>query len=259
MLPNDLPNEPAPNPASGSPTDPAPTATPATPQYVTQDQFMQGIAAIAEAIKAGHAVQAPVATPQQPVYDDPSMDQITQDLQNGDVKSLQKLLENHEKKIVDRVVRPMEAKGYATLSAQARRLAESDPNMPYFKEFSKQIDEVMKPCTLEEKANPIAYQTAYNIVVGMNMATITKREVEAAIRKATDAPDGGTQPSGTKPSYPAGTPSIKDLLGADVEAQVAANGWTPDDYAKKIYHVKDWPEAAAKIKTYHESVAGGTA
>jgi hypothetical protein len=258
MLPNDLPNEPAPNPAPGSNTDPAP---PAQPQYVTQEQFMQGISAIAEAIKAGHA-NVPVAqqTPAAPAYDDPSMDQITQDLQNGDVKSLQKLLENHERKLVDRVVRPMEQKGYTTLAQQARRLAEGDPSMPYFKEFSKQIDEVMKPCTLEQRADPLAYQTAYNIVVGMNMPAITKRMVEEAVRKATDAGDGGTTPSGSKPQkYPDGTPSVRDLLGAEAEAQIAANNWTPDDYARKIYRVNSWPEAAARIKAYHEAAAGGTA
>jgi hypothetical protein len=220
---------------------------------------MAGINAIAEAIKQGHAVQAPAA-PQAPAYDDPSMDQITQDLQNGDVKSLQKLLENHERKLVDRVVRPMEQKGYTTLAQQARRLAEGDPSMPYFKEFSKQIDEVMKPCTLEQRADPLAYQTAYNIVVGMNMPAITKRMVEEAVRKATDAGDGGTTPSGSKPQkYPDGTPSVRDLLGAEAEAQIAANNWTPDDYARKIYRVNSWPEAAARIKAYHEAAAGGTA
>jgi hypothetical protein len=258
MLPSDLPNDNAPNPASGSPTEPAPPAAAAQPQYVTQEQFMQGINAIAEAIKAGHA-NVPTE-PAQPSYDDPSMEQITQDLQNGDVKSLTKLLENHEKKIVDRVVRPMEQKGYTTLAQQARRLAESDPTMPYFKELSKTIDDLMKPCTLEQRADPIAYQTAYNIALGMNHQTLIKREVEAAIRKATEAGDGGTTPTGTKAiKYPDGTPSVKDLLGADAEAQIAANNWTPYDYARNIYRVNSWPEAAAKIKAYHESVAGGNA
>ena len=249
MLPNEMPDDGAQNPASASPTEPA-----AAPQYATRDEVLaiaESMKALALTIQQGHASQAaPPATPT-PTYDDPTMEQITTDLQNGDAKSLQKYLENHERKLVDRVVRPMEQKGYSAIAQQAERIAMNDPNMPHYARFKKEINEVMKPCSLEQRADPLAYQTAYNIVVGMNYEKLRKEEVEAAIRKATESADGGTAPSGAKPKYAEGVPSVKDLLGEQAERELANAGWTPDQWAQKFYASKDWPEAAAKIQAFN--------
>jgi len=212
--------------------------------------------ALAAAIQQGIAARPADAPPTQPArtYDDPTAEKIMEDLQSGNADSLRKILANERQRMIDQVIIPMQTNGYENNAAVAKRNALADPAMPHFKRFEHEIADVMKSLDPSQRANYLSYQTAYHIVVGQNQSKLQQEAVEAAIRAKTEeaAP---TLPNGQpKPvTYAPGVKSVGDLLGRDAEEQLKAMEWTPDQYAQKIFKVKDWATAAERIQKFNES------
>lgn len=256
MLPNELPSEhePAQDPASTE-TDPAAPAIPQpTPNYATREDLMEvvnSVKAIAAAVQQGVATRAPSA----PAIPDVTDDEIMASINEGKpTAALKRLTDTIKQSIIAEHVEPLRQQGMASLATLTKDAARVAADMPYFTKFEKQIDQLMASVPLAQRADPNTYRTAYAIVAGQNMPAIIKEEVEKAMRTAASG-DGGTVGGGApRPagSTGAGVPSVSDLCGAEAEAALKANGWTPDQYAQKILRAKNWAEAATRLTKFNE-------
>lgn len=256
MLPNELPNENEPTPDSAPSADAQPAA-PSIPQPPQNFATREDLMALADSVKAiALAVQQGVATraPQAPAIPEVSDEEIMNSINEGKPSTaLKKLADNLRASIIQEHIAPItraNAESMAQLVKDAARVA---PDMPYFSKLEKTIDQLVASVPVEQRANPATYRTAYAIAAGQNMTTIIQEEVQKAIRTAS-AGDGGQLPSGaTRPAGSApGVPSVAELCGADAEAALKAQGWTPDQYAQKILHSPTWADAAAKITKFNQ-------
>jgi len=167
--------------------------------------------------------------------------------------ALRKLADNLKASIIQEHIAPLSranAEAMATLVKDAAKVA---PDMPHFAKLEKQIDALLQGVPVEQRANPATYRTAYAIAAGQNINTIVTEAVEQAMRKATlgdggSLPGGGIRPAGSG----AGVPTVAELCGADAEAALKAQGWTPDQYAQKILHAPTWAVAAQRIQKFNE-------
>lgn len=257
MLPNELPNENEPTPESAPSADAQPAA-PAIPQpqqnFATRDDLM----AVVDSVKAiAAAVQQGVATrsvPQNPVIPEVSDDEIMQSINEGKpTVALKKLADNLRASIIQEHIAPLSRANAESMAQLVKDAARVAPDMPYFAKLEKTIDQLVAAVPIEQRANPATYRTAYAIAAGQNMTTIIQEEVQKAIRTAA-AGDGGQIPSGgARPAGGvSGVPSVAEVLGADAEAALKAQGWTPDQYAQKVLRAPTWAEAAARITKFNQ-------
>ena len=258
MLPNEMPNENEPSQASSS------TANDTTPQpdpiaanaanLATKDDLaavLQSVQALASAIQQGVATRPAEAAVQQMI--DPTDEEIIADLNSGKAGTIKRLTSNIEQRLLKQHIEPMQRIGMQRLAEASKDMASRDPNMPHFARFSKQIDQLASNVPLEQR-DINCYRTAYNIVAGQNVTILIKEEAEKLLRAQNDG-DGGQLPSGgrTRDKSQAGVPTVTELCGERAQADLDANGWTADVYAQKIYHKKNWAEAAASIKAFQDS------
>lgn len=257
MLPNELPNEnePAPEPAS---IEAQPAAAPAIPQppqnFATRDDLMavmDSVKAIAAAVQQGVATRNAPAAPAIPEISD---DEIMASINEGKpTTALRKLADNLKASIIQEHIAPLSRANAEAMASLVKDAAKVAPDMPHFAKLEKQIDALLQGVPVEQRANPATYRTAYAIAAGQNITTIVNEAVEQAMRKAT-LDDGGSLPGGG--IRPAGSgavvPTVAELCGADAEAALKAQGWTPDQYAQKILHAPTWAVAAQKIQKFNE-------
>lgn len=256
MLPNELPNENEPTPESAPSADAQPAA-PSIPQpqqnYATREDLMavvDSVKAIAAAVQQGVATRAP----QTPAIPEISDDEIMQSINEGKpTVALKKLADNLRASIIQEHIAPLSRANAESMAQLVKDAARVAPDMPYFAKLEKTIDQLVASVPVEQRANPATYRTAYAIAAGQNITTIIQEEVQKAIRTAA-AGDGGQIPSGaTRPAGGgSGVPSVAEVLGADAEAALKAQGWTPDQYAQKILHAPTWAEAAARITKFNQ-------
>lgn len=256
MLPNELPSEhePAQDPASTE-TDPAAPAIPQpSPNYATREDLMEvvnSVKAIAAAVQQGVATRVPSA----PAIPDVTDDEIMASIHEGKpTAALKKLADNLQRSIVQQYITPLQTQNAEAMASLVRDAARVAPDMPHFAKLEKQIDVLLQGVPVEQRARPETYRTAYAIAAGQNITTIVNEAVEQAMRKVALG-DGGTLPGGApRPagSTGAGVPSVADLCGAEAEAALKANGWTPDQYAQKILRAKNWAEAATRLTKFNE-------
>lgn len=255
MLPNELPNENEPTPDSAPSAEPAAAPSIPAPQqnFATREDLMavvDSVKAIAAAVQQGVATR----TPTTPAIPEVSDEEIMNSIHEGKpTAALKRLTDTIKQSIIAEHVEPLRQQGMASLATLTKDAARVAPDMPYFSKFEKQIDQLVAAVPLSQRADPNTYRTAYAIVAGQNMTTIIKEEVEKAMRTAATG-DGGQLPSGgARPAGGgSGIPTVAELLGADADSALKAQGWTPDQYAQKVLRAPTWAEAAARITKFNQ-------
>lgn len=259
MLPTDLPNANA-----NEPANPASTETPATPaipqpqaNYVTREDLTQVVEGFKEAIAAAIQAGPTVGTRNQPTGPaEMTDDEIMQAINDGKpAAAIKRLRDEIEQRLVNQHIMPMQTQSLTTVLEVVKKAAETDAEMPYYAKFKPEIEKLVNQVPLQQRASIECFRTAYSIVASKKMPDIIKEEVEKAMRAA-GAGDGGQLPNGQRANGSApGVPDVDTVLGPGSMKLIESNGWTPDQYAKKVLGKNNWAEAAAHILKQNEGTA----
>lgn len=262
MLPNDMPNANEPQPESSTPAQPAAPE----PQYATREDLakvVEGLQAMSAALQQGFATREAAVQPVA-VVAEPTDEEIITELNNGKTTNLRKIIASVRESVIKQHIEPMQVQGLSNFAAIARSQAATDPSMPYFKEYEKDIDKLVANVPLAQRADPACYRTAYNMVIGMNHNAIMAKEREKILRENGGSVDGSVpstqrRDSSTQP----GVPTVAEVLGPEAQREMDNWGWTPDEMVQRLYSrtmkVKTWAEAAPLIRAQNEALRSGNA
>lgn len=244
------------------------------PQFVPTDEFKAFQKTITDGFNSLNEGMRAIAADRNVRVDDPApkKDEITPEayadaLADPTADGAKKVIADYERQREDRLKRHadervagMESTGISALESinisQMRTARDDKGNLlyPHFGRFEKQITDRMKTLAPAHRAQPIAWQQLYRVVIGENFETLVGEEREKVLRAPAE---GDKTKAGEPPASAAGRtkdgkgdkPTVRDLGGEDSERALVAAGKDGDSMAKRMGY-KDWNDYVEKCKDY---------
>lgn len=242
-----LPNEPNENPNPELTDDEKKAAADKAaaeqkPSFVTIDQLAsvtQALTSMQEQLKLiGQARQAPIGSMASTETVDPTDEEIVNELRDGKISGLKKLIRNTEERVRKNEVEPLKQWGINTIGELTKNLIKQDKALVHYNRFEKEIDAQLSQLAPEMRANPTAVRYAYNLVVGQHaeelIAEASKKAVEGSRGKSNDVLPGGSTSRGGESRNDDGLPSMADLVGVEAAESLKAMGRTPEQHARSM-------------------------
>jgi len=185
----------------------------------------------------------------QPIPDPETItaDQLNEILDSGQggealLKGVNGIVQKKIDKIVREEIDPIRAEGAAVLGQLAETQAETNVEMPYYKRFKKEITEQLQVLRPDQRMNPRAIKTAYEITMGRNQKLLMDEAKEEMLRKQTEEKNNpGSMIPGQGSRTAAGSQdpnqpkTVEEDLGDAALERLAEKKWDKDGgetYAK---------------------------
>jgi len=216
-----MPNELKKIPPAAEPTiGGEPSGNPPAPQYATKDdltvlsntvtaatQRLEQTIGRFDAAAASRETAPPPAAPQEPVrtitqehidaaYDESDYKKASS-LQNKYNAESLAILDFHTNQKIQQATNT----GASMIASQAMKAAGSDPDMPYFTRFRKEVDEVLRSVDAAGRGDSNVIRAVYDSVVGKHYSELMNEEREKFAREAAnDGGGGGVAPGSGGPA-----------------------------------------------------------
>ena len=237
----------------------AAAAAAAAPAFVPSEEFKRLESTVTGLAESNRQLQESVrllvgAAGRRPDPPPPAQGEVTEEqyleaVDNRDYATVRRYNEQRDARLIKTHIEPLRAGGLNAIAGLTKQSIESKE---HYKRFEKEINELIETMSPEIRIQPIAYQMAYDTVVGRHHGELVTEEREKALRQGVDPAQAGRPGSqaGQGREKAGGAPTPEELFDgqankSELVANIAFKGG-PDAFAKKLGH-KDW-------KAYTETV-----